>query len=83
MIVMVVGYVIGSIFIAFGIAVLHKIFTGSSTGLENVYYPFVGVVLVVMGGWACYGYASGKSKNLELDTDSPPYSNHLFKSTNQ
>ena len=67
---MAVGYTIGSILIAFGLAVLYKIFTGSSTVSQIVYYPFVGIVLLIMGAWVCYGYMSNSSKNRKLDTDS-------------
>jgi hypothetical protein len=70
---MVVGYVIGPILIAFGLVIFYKIFSASSTGSQIVYYPFVGMVLVIMGAWVCYGYASGKSKNLKLDADSPSF----------
>ena len=58
---MVVAYVIGSILIAFGIAILHKIFSGSSTGLQNVYYPFTGILLLIIGAWVCYGYMAAKA----------------------
>lgn len=61
---MVVGLVIGSILIAFGIAVLHKIFTGSSTGLQNVYYPFIGILLLIIGAWVCYGYMTAKKADI-------------------
>jgi len=67
---MVVGYVIGAILIAFGVAVLYKTFSGFSTDLQIVYYPFLGISLLVMGAWVCYGYASGNSKKLELDSNS-------------
>jgi len=39
---MVAGYVIGVILIASGLAVLYKIFSGSSIDLQIIYYPFVG-----------------------------------------
>ena len=58
---MVVAYVIGSILIAFGIAILHKIFSGSSTDLQNVYYPFTGILLLIIGAWVCYGYMAAKA----------------------
>ena len=58
---MVVAYVIGSILIAFGIAILHKIFSGSSAGLQNVYYPFTGILLLIIGAWVCYGYMAAKA----------------------
>jgi hypothetical protein len=61
---MVVGLVIGSILIAFGIAVLHKIFTGSYTGLQNVYYPFIGILLLIIGAWVCYGYMAAKKGDI-------------------
>jgi hypothetical protein len=61
---MVVGLVIGSILIAIGIAVLHKIFTGSSTGLQNVYYPFIGILLLIIGAWVCYGYMAAKKADI-------------------
>jgi hypothetical protein len=61
---MVVGLVIGSILIAFGIAVLHKIFTGSSTGLQNVYHPFIGILLLIIGAWVCYGYMAAKKGDI-------------------
>ena len=60
-IVMVVGYVIGSILIAFGIAIVHKIFSGSSIGFQNVYYPFTGILLLIIGAWVCYGYMTAKA----------------------
>ena len=68
---MVVGYVIGATLIAFGVAVLYKIFSGTSIGFQLVYYPFVGILTLIMGAWVCYGYAYGKSKNLKLDSNSP------------
>ncbi len=62
-IIMIVGYTIGAILIAFGLAVLYQIFSGSSTGLQNVYYPAVGTVLLIIGAGVCYGgYTPGKSK---------------------
>jgi len=68
---MVVGYVIGAILIAFGVAVLYEIFSGSSTGLQIVYYPAAGTILLIIGGGVCYGvYESGKSKKRVPDTDS-------------
>ena len=74
---MVVAYVIGSILIAFGIAILHKIFSGSSTGLQNVYYPFTGILLLIIGAWVCYGYMAAGSACL---TPTPPlHRNPFFK----
>ena len=67
---MVVGYTIGAILMAFGLAILYKIFTGSSSASQIVYYPFVGIVLLIMGAWVGYGYMSNSSKNRKLDADS-------------
>jgi drug/metabolite transporter (DMT)-like permease len=60
-------YIVGSILIALGIAVLSQ--TGSLTSSQMVYYPFAGASLFI-GTVLCYvEYTSDKSKNLRLDTD--------------
>ena len=43
---MIIGYTIGAILSAFGIIVLYQIFTGSTTGWQNVSYPTIGIVLL-------------------------------------
>lgn len=65
-IIMIVGYTIGAILIAFGLAILYEIFSGTSTGPQIVYYPAVGTVLIIIGAGVCYGgYMSGRSRSKE------------------
>jgi hypothetical protein len=60
---MIVGYTIGAILIVFGLMFLYQIFTGSTTGLQMVSYPAIGIVLLIIGAGVCYGgYTSAKSK---------------------
>jgi hypothetical protein len=67
-----VGYVIGAILLAFGLVVLYQIFTGSTTGLQMVSYPTIGIVLLIIGACVCFGvYRPDESKNRILDKDSP------------
>ena len=33
---------------------------GQPTSVDN--HPFVGMSLLIMGVWVCYGYVSGKTK---------------------
>ena len=68
---MIIGYTIGAILSAFGIIVLHQIFTGSTTGWQNVSYPTIGIVLLIVGAFVCYGvYMPDESEN-PRDTDPP------------
>lgn len=69
---MIVGYTIGALLIVFGLAILYQIFTGSTTGLQTVSYPPIGIVLLIVGTFVCYGvYTPNESENPTLDTDSP------------
>jgi hypothetical protein len=66
------GYTIGAILMAFGLAVLYQIFTATTTGWQNVSYPAIGIVMLIIGACVCYGvYTPDESKNPILDTDSP------------
>ena len=58
---MIIGiYIVGAILIAFGIAVLSRI--GSLTSSQIVYYPTVGTILFIIGAALCYAeYTSNKS----------------------
>jgi len=63
---MIVGYTIGAILIAFGLAILYEIFSGTYTAPQIVYYPAVGTVLIIIGAGVCYGaYMSGRSRSNE------------------
>ena len=67
-----VGYTIGAIIIAFGVITLYQIFTATTTGWQNVSYPAIGIVMLIIGACVCYGvYNPDESKNPILDTDSP------------
>ena len=66
-------YILGTILVALGIAVLSQ--TGLLTSSQVVYYPFVGTSLFIIGIVLCYvEFTSSRSKNLRLDTDSPSVS---------
>jgi hypothetical protein len=66
-----VGYTIGAILIAFGVIALYQIFTATTTGWQNVSYPAIGIVMLIIGACVCYGvYTPDESKNPILDTDS-------------
>ena len=58
---MIIGiYIVGAILIAFGIAVLSRI--GSLTSSQIVYDPTVGTILFIIGAALCYAeYTSNKS----------------------
>ena len=66
------GYTIGAILIAFGVIALYQIFTATTTGWQNVSYPAIGIVMLIIGSCVCYGvYTPDESKNPILDIDSP------------
>jgi uncharacterized membrane protein HdeD (DUF308 family) len=67
-----VVYTIGAILIAFGVIALYQIFTATTTAWQNVSYPAIGIVMLIIGACVCYGvYTHDESKNPILDTDSP------------
>ena len=66
------GYTIGAILIAFGVIALYQIFIATTTGWQNVSYPAIGIVMLIIGACVCYGvYTPDESKNPILDTNSP------------
>ena len=66
------GYTIGAILIAFGVIAFYQIFTATTTGWQNVSYPAIGIVMLIIGACVCYGvYTPDESKNPILDTNSP------------
>jgi hypothetical protein len=50
-----VVYTIGAILIAFGVIALYQIFTATTTGWQNVSYPAIGIVMLIIGACVCYG----------------------------